>query len=243
MDLEETSEQIDGDTIVSYWHTRILFTLAYETPESVPLLRGKLRALNEVAGGSVSAVTSSVQSEISAWRARLTEYIQTPQEANQWFRVTAYLDPEGRLLRNSVQLAVQDADDSYIEVGKWLARIPTADRVETDGYVSMKAELTSISPMGPLPTDKYNRTYAVHYAESWVRNTTILCDTQPDTTTVQDSSNYNSAYPWWQCNDCSNFVSQCFYYAGIPGDTTWAPPPSKDQALPAWSTVSICATI
>ena len=34
---------------------------------------------------------------------------------------------------------------------------------------------------------------------------------------------YNGSYSYYQCNDCTNYMSQALFYGGIPETSTWKP--------------------
>ncbi|MDY7041808.1 MAG: amidase domain-containing protein, partial [Chloroflexota bacterium] len=81
----------------------------------------------------------------------------------------------------------------------------------------------------PPPRYHYYHSQAAAYINTWTKNTSITCSTDP--VVYQNQSNWNPAYQKHWCNDCANYVSQALKAGGCTTTSTWKP------YTDAWSNV------
>lgn len=219
-ELKPVSLEVNGAQVTGIFDVHRLFLLAYATPDDAPVIKGKLRWLEENRVYLSPAQIKAAENEIAMWRSDLAEYISKPQDCWERLKVTAVV-AGGRLA--DFKVFGEDPVGGYVLLQRV---VPTSDEVEQGAYSGMAKLFSLTYPDHPAvsssvsPQSQYNRLAARDYANRWTSNTTKPC--RPGSTTTQDTSYYNNAqYCWYQCNDCANYVSQALHAGGIPMDSTW----------------------
>lgn len=218
LELTERARLQEGTRLELTLEVKSLQTLAFASPEDVPLLKGERSWLLRQ-GGSLDAVKrAAADQELRYWHTQLQDYILTPQEARLELVLSAELDSQGSIQRESLTISVTDPVGKRLPADEFLGQLvtPEADLI-ADGERTMAAVVSAATPQAT--TAVYNRTNAAAYVNKYVVNTTKVC--QSGSTTIQDKSKYNTAYTPITCNDCANYVSQGLKAGGVPTDSTW----------------------
>lgn len=224
------SQSVENDKLTLDYNVAIIHRLDFPSVKDVPVLQGKLKYLNELktdpAGNGLKI--NYVETKVNEWEKNLQSYIDQDQELQETIRVVALLDKNNEVIKGSIEFYFQEADDSFTPADEFLV-IATDDEVFQSSYNDIKDRAKKVKEKDPsdpvmtiVPTyDDYNGTAAVNYANTYVKTTSLVC--QSGSTTLQNKANYNQNYAAYTCNDCANYVSQCLYAGGIPQTTTWAP--------------------
>ncbi|MCD5406493.1 MAG: amidase domain-containing protein [Desulfotomaculum sp.] len=210
------------------------FTLNYNSPEEVPILKGKLRWYEENKKQLSAMQSKEIQEDISMWQSDLAEYINKPQDAYERLKVAITKEKDGQI--SNPTIFGEDPLGKYILLENV---VPMPQKVEQESYKSMEKNISQITETYSTnaiiaPYNQYNRIVARDYANRWTSNTTRPC--RPGSTTTQDPLFYNAAFCWYQCNDCANYVSQALNAGGIPMDSTWWE--NRNSSSYAWCNVS-----
>lgn len=213
---ELTESQFEAEVYVNLKHT-----LAVSQPEDLPVLKGKLKFLKEKGGDLSKKELDTLNLDIETWRNTLKQYISDTQNASINLIVKGQIKQDGALDTKNVDIYALDPFDNPIPLNEYLSTPQDSD-IENDAYTSIDslANSTKVEPMD-TGTPKYSHSSATYYIKKYTSNTTKPCTT--GSSTVQDSSKYNTAYNWYQCNDCANYVSQALAYGGIPTNSIWKP--------------------
>lgn len=151
-----------------------------------------------------------------------------PTETTYMIKVIADIDIAGNIDAGSLQVYVDNAPvgSNFIPAAqffKGLRSVRVTAAQTYDGAAFLAADVSAKGSIAPaVVSSSYSPTLAYQYADTWVKDTTIPCDSS----TVQNNANWNnSQYPNYQnfyCNDCADYVSQCLHAGGIPTTSSWS---------------------
>jgi RNA polymerase sigma-70 factor (ECF subfamily) len=214
-------------------------TLKATSPEDLPAIRGmeKFKSFKkeELSPNQINAVNK----EINSWISELKNfYIGKVETVNIGFKVVVDLSMSGNILPQTANFFADNAMGDFYKI---YSLVPTADKMETEGFnhakeIADKAKDAAFSPTSQYcyTVDEYRRKdpndndpgyphyneYAADYADHYAYN-------------------YNNSYAA-ATNDCANFVSQAMYAGGIPMSTThnvedwWCNPPNLPPNYASW---------
>lgn len=218
LEVSERSRAHVGTRLEVTLEVKTQQTLAFASPEDVPLLKGERAWLVRQAGALDAVKRAAAEQELRYWHTQLQEYILTPQDARLELVLSAELDGQGQIRNDSLTISVTDPVGKRQPADEFLGQlgVPESDLL-AEGERVMQEVVRAAAPQAT--TALYNRTNAASYVNKYVANTTKIC--QSGSSTIQDKSKYNTAYSAITCNDCANYVSQGLKAGGIPTDSTW----------------------
>lgn len=135
------SEAATRDEIAAVFRIATVHRIDYKRAEDTPVLKGQLRFMREHEAELSASQLERARENIESWRHDLNEYITKDQQAFSIVKVTGKLNPQGRLIRDSVEFYLEgDGPD-----GKGIAYypynyddIPTSEEAERVAYEGMK---------------------------------------------------------------------------------------------------------
>lgn len=218
VNLEEQSRIAKDGRMEVVYEVKVEHTLNFATPEEVPLLKGE-RAYLFSQGNTLDAVRrAAADQELAYWHNQFYDAIHTPQEASEQLKVTVELSDAGTLRPESVRIFMAGPTGEFRPVEEFLSNLTTEEEIVEQGKKAMENVLNDARTTPSATNALYNRTNAVSYINKYTSATTKACS---GGSAYQDPSKYNSAYSYYACNDCANFVSQALKAGGIPTTSTW----------------------
>lgn len=218
VEVQELSRAQTGDQVEVVFELKVSHTLGYTSPEDVPLLKGEKSWLL-AQGNTLDAVRrTAAEQELSYWHNQFLDYIQQPQQASQQLKVLAQLGEAGLIQTDSIRILVADPVGKYQPADDYLTGMASEEEVMKQGEQAMAAVLEAARTTPSATTALYNRTNAITYINKYTSATTKACS---GGSAYQDPAKYNSAYGYYACNDCANYVSQALNAGGIPTTSTW----------------------
>ena len=227
VDVGLNYQTLTNGNVVAVADVNFKHVLNFAKVEDNPLIKGKLQYLQDNPRIS-AAYQSYIKKDIEDWTSELNKHINNQYPGFLRLKISATLDDKGTINSNSIKVLVEDPIGEFVQADNYFK--PTTDaEAEKAGYdsinnavnaLSLRANAAVVIPMDP-PTPRYARSLATSYIETYTSNPTIPCRT--GSSTVQDNTKYNSAYQWYQCNDCANYVSQALKKGAIPTSSSWQP--------------------
>lgn len=133
LSLYISASQAEAEYLVHVSHV-----LGVSTPAEWPVQKGRLKYLEENRSRMSPAALEKVEKQIAFWEQELQRYIDTPQEANEFLKVEAQFDSQGRLQKNSVQFYIQDPVGQYIPLDMHLPHFKSEAELIQQGYDEMR---------------------------------------------------------------------------------------------------------
>lgn len=139
----KTFEEVNSGKIEMRWDVNIKHTLNYSTPEMVPVLKGKIKAYNEVKNNLGQSKKNVLEKDINNWKDNLQQYINEPQDANESIKVIGELDNKNKIIPSSLSFYIQN-EDEYIPMSEVLKAKTDID-IEQNSYNNFKDESLGIT--------------------------------------------------------------------------------------------------
>ncbi|WP_010502665.1 amidase domain-containing protein [Paenibacillus elgii] len=199
-------------------------TLKAKSVDEIPYVKGLKKQLNTAKLTKTVDVAESEQ-VVNEKMKELAEYIGTPTEQNDSFRVVANI-ANGTIDVKNVKLEflnglvdwipahyfIPESEETMIQNGeKGLMEAVTTNRA-----FAVKSQ--AVKSAQSLAAVTYDRLAARDYANKYTSEVTK--------SPYYDTSKWNKDYKWHTEGggvDCANYVSQAIYTGGIPTDSTWKP--------------------
>jgi hypothetical protein len=196
-------------------------TLKAKSVDEIPYVKGLKNKINKLKS-TKDADTAFAEEFVTLKTKDLNDYIETPQDQNDRFRITANI-VNGKLDLNNAKLDFLNGLVDWIPATNFIPKDEAA--MAQDGEKDLdigiadikrskeKKHTASVQAQG---IGLYDRIAARDYANTWTS----------ETGNSYNTSKWNPAYAWHTESggvDCANYVSQAMNYGGLPTDTTWKP--------------------
>ncbi|KWX70904.1 hypothetical protein AMQ84_28100 [Paenibacillus riograndensis] len=221
--LSTSDFTIDQGKLTTKVNVSLNKTLKAKSVNELPYVKGLNSKLNSLKL-SRAAYVNDAEQVINDKIQDLEQYIGTPTDQNDSFRVTADIVDN--------QLDLTNAKFEFLNgLVEWIpatyfipesetaiaenAEADLANDITVNRNYAVKQEASAIQP---LATVKYDRLAARDYANKYTSEVTSSLG--------YDTSKWNPNYAWHTESggvDCANYVSQAIYAGGIPKDSTWKP--------------------
>jgi len=154
-----------GSQAEAVYLVQVSHLLGVATPEKWPPQKGRIKYLEENRDLLAPEALAAIEKQIAFWQQELQEYITKPQEANQFLKVTARFDSQGRL--QNVQFFIEDVEGQYIPLDMNQPCFQSEAELIRQGYEEMRqlAEAAQ-APAGKLLIKESTPVYAAPSLDS-----------------------------------------------------------------------------
>jgi hypothetical protein len=195
-----------------------------------PVIAGQLQYLQDHGAALSATAKKAIEDDIAYWRSTIDSAMIVPTETCYPIKITANVDIAGNIDISTLQVYVDNGavGSNFIPAAQFfkdMLSVWVTVGQAYDSAASLAMDISAKGSVAPATTSSsYNRNTAYQYADTWVKDTTIMCDTVD--VTYQNNANWNNGqYPNYQnfyCNDCADYVSQCLRAGGIPTTSSWS---------------------
>jgi len=237
-----TSKQVQSGKMEVTMDIEAMDVLNGGPRDDQPVIAGQLQYLQDHGAALSVTAKKAVEDDISYWRGTIDSAMTVPTLTCYPIKVTANVDTAGNIDTSTLQVCVDNgaAGSNFITAAQFFKGLRSVWTTVAQAYANAASIASAKDPAAPkaLLRASYSPTSAYQYADAWVASTTSTCS---DGTTYQNTANWNnSAYPAYvgrDCNDCTDYVSQCLHAGGIPTTSTWQYP-SGGSPTTAWCNVT-----
>ncbi|MCS5695646.1 stalk domain-containing protein [Desulfofundulus thermocisternus] len=156
-----------GSQAEAVYLVQVSHLLGVASPERWPPQKGRIEYLEENRDRLAPEALAAIEKQIAFWQQELQEYITKPQEANQFLKVTARFDSQGRLQKDSVQFFVEDPVGQYIPLDMNQPYFQSEAELIRQGYEEMRQLAEAVqAPAGKLLIKESTPVYAAPSPDS-----------------------------------------------------------------------------
>lgn len=225
-----TSKQVQSGKMEVTMDIEAMDVLNGGPRDDQPVIAGQLQYLQDHGAALSVTAKKAVEDDISYWRGTIDSAMTVPTETCYPIKVTANVDIAGNIDISTLQVYVDNGavGRNFIPAAQFFKDMRSVWVTAGQAYDSAASLAMDISAKGSIApattSSSYNRNTAYQYADTWVKDTTIMCDTVD--VTYQNNANWNNGqhpnYQNFYCNDCADYVSQCLHAGGIPTTSSWS---------------------
>jgi Copper amine oxidase N-terminal domain. len=157
--IELQSFKQSGSQAEAVYLVQVSHLLGVATPDQWPPQKGRIEYLEENRARLAPEALAAIEKQIAFWQQELQEYITKPQEANQFLKVTARFDSQGRL--QNVQFFIEDPVGQYIPLDLNQPCFQSEAELIRQGYEEMRQLAAATqAPAGKLLIKESTPVYA-----------------------------------------------------------------------------------
>lgn len=178
-----TSKQIQSGKMEVTMEIDAMDVLNGGPRDDQPVIAGQLQYLQDHGAALSVTAKKAVEDDIAYWRGTIDSAMTAPTLTCYPIKVTANVDTAGNIDVSTFQVYVDNGavGSNFIPAAQFFKDMRSVWVTAGQAYdsaASLAADISAKRSIAPATTSSsYNRNAAYQYADTWVKDTTIMCDT------------------------------------------------------------------